>query len=87
MSVSERGNRKTRSGVVVSDKMDKTVSVLVERAFPHPVYGKIVRRSKRYLAHDEHNEANAGDRVLLMETRPLSRRKRWRVAAVLERAQ
>ncbi|MDE0021118.1 MAG: 30S ribosomal protein S17 [Candidatus Poribacteria bacterium] len=87
MSGIERGNRKTRSGVVVSDKMDKTVSVLVERAFPHPVYGKIVRRSKRYLAHDERNEANAGDRVLLMETRPLSRRKRWRVAAVLERAQ
>lgn len=87
MSGMERGNRKTRSGVVVSDKMDKTVSVLVERAFPHPVYGKIVRRSKRYLAHDEHNEATAGDRVLLMETRPLSRRKRWRVAAVLERAQ
>lgn len=87
MSDIERSNRKTRSGVVVSDKMDKTVSVRVERAFPHPVYGKIVRRSKKYLAHDERNEARAGDRVLLMETRPLSRRKRWRVAAVLERAQ
>ena len=87
MSDIERSNRKTRSGVVVSDKMDKTVSVRVERAFPHPVYGKIVRRSKKYLAHDERNEARAGDRVLLMETRPLSRHKRWRVAAVLERAQ
>ena len=91
MSSTERGgrasNRKVRTGVVVSDKMNKTVTVLVERAFPHPVYGKIVRRSKRYLAHDEHNEASAGDRVELMETRPLSRRKRWRVTAVLKRAQ
>ena len=82
----QRGKRKTRIGVVVSDKMDKTVAVRVDRAFPHPVYGKTVRRSKRVLAHDEENTCRIGDRVLLMETRPLSRRKRWRVAEIVERA-
>ena len=86
MSDEQRSGRKTRIGTVVSDKMDKTVSVQVERAFSHPIYGKTVRLSKRYLAHDENNEANAGDRVLLMETRPMSRRKRWRVAEILKRA-
>ena len=78
--------RRVLTGRVVSDKMDKTVSVAVERAFQHPMYGKIVRRSKKYLAHDEANDCGIGDRVLLMETRPLSRNKRWRVAEVLQRA-
>jgi small subunit ribosomal protein S17 len=82
----KRGIAKTRIGVVVSDKMEKTVSVLVERAFPHPVYGKTVRRSTKLLAHDEENACEVGDRVLLTETRPLSHRKRWRVTQVLERA-
>lgn len=82
----QRGNRKTRVGVVVSDKMEKTVTVLVERTFPHPMYGKTVRRSKRYLAHDEANSSHVGDRVIITETRPLSARKRWRVSEVLERA-
>lgn len=81
-----RNQRKTRIGVVVSDKMDKTVTVLVERTFPHPLYGKTVRRSKKYLAHDEENQSRVGDRVLIVETRPLSARKRWRVAEILERA-
>ena len=80
------GLRKTRMGVVVSNQMDKTVSVRVDRSFPHPIYRKIVRRSKRMLAHDEQNECQVGDRVLLAETRPLSRHKRWRVAEVLQRA-
>ncbi|MBM3214931.1 30S ribosomal protein S17 [Candidatus Poribacteria bacterium] len=82
----KRGNPKTRTGVVVSDRMDKTVSVRVERAFAHPVYGKTVRRSSKLLAHDETNDCRVGDRVMLTETRPLSSRKRWRVSAVIERA-
>jgi len=82
----QRGNRKTRVGVVVSDKMDKTVTVLVERTFQHPIYGKTVRRSKKYLAHDEENTCHVGDRVLITETRPLSARKRWRVSEIIERA-
>jgi small subunit ribosomal protein S17 len=84
--MAERAKRKTRMGVVVSDRMDKTVSVAVERAFQHKMYGKIVRRSKSYLAHDETNDCGIGDRVLLTETRPISRHKRWRVAEVLQRA-
>jgi small subunit ribosomal protein S17 len=84
--MAERAKRKTRTGVVVSDKMDKTVAVSVERAYQHPMYGKIVRRRKKYLAHDETNDCGIGDRVLLMETRPISRLKRWRVAEVLQRA-
>lgn len=82
----ERGNRKTRVGVVVSDKMQKTVTVLVERTFPHPIYGKTVRRSKRYLAHDAENTSHVGDRVIITETRPLSARKRWRVSEIIGRA-
>ena len=81
-----RGYRKTREGYVVSDKMDKTVVVAVEDRVKHPKYGKVLRRTKKYKAHDEQNECNVGDRVLLMETRPLSATKRWRVAEILERA-
>ena len=81
-----RGYRKTREGYVVSDKMDKTVVVAVEDRVKHPKYGKVLRRTKKYKAHDEQNECNVGDRVLLMETRPLSATKRWRVAKILEKA-
>ncbi len=76
--------KKVLSGVVVSDRMDKTVSVLVERQFPHPLYGKVVRRSKKYLAHDEENAYKVGDVVEIVEARPISRRKRWRVVRRLE---
>lgn len=82
----ERGRRKTRIGTVVSDKMDKTVVVLVERRYAHPLYGKQVTRSKKYHAHDENNEYRVGDRVRITETRPLSKLKRWRVSALIERA-
>src|ERR1700722_9792104 len=81
-----RGYRKVREGLVVSDKMDKTVVVEVEDRVKHPKYGKVIRRTKKYKAHDEKNECGVGDRVLLMETRPLSATKRWRVAGILERA-
>ncbi|HWO69933.1 MAG TPA: 30S ribosomal protein S17 [Actinomycetota bacterium] len=86
MSERERGRRKVRTGVVVSDRMDKTVVVKVERTFPHPLYGKTVRRSSKVYAHDEANEARVGDTVRVMETRPLSRLKRWRVVEIVERA-
>ena len=85
-SAEARGYRKTREGYVVSDKMDKTVVVAVEDRVKHPKYGKILRRTKKYKAHDEKNECGVGDRVLLMETRPLSATKRWRVAEILEKA-
>ncbi len=81
-----RGFRKTREGYVVSDKMDKTVVVAVEDRFKHPLYGKVVRRTSKLHAHDEGNAAGIGDKVLLMETRPLSATKRWRVVEILERA-
>jgi small subunit ribosomal protein S17 len=81
-----RGYRKTREGLVVSDQMDKTVVVAVEDRVKHPKYGKVLRRTKKYKAHDEQNECGVGDRVLLMETRPLSATKRWRVAEILEKA-
>lgn len=86
MSERERGRRKVRTGVVVSDRMDKTVVVEVERTFPHPLYGKTVRRSSKVYAHDEANEARVGDTVRVMETRPLSKLKRWRVVEIVERA-
>ena len=82
----KRGYRKVREGLVVSDKMDKTVVVAVEDRFKHPLYGKVVRRTSKLKAHDEANTAGVGDRVLLMETRPLSATKRWRVVEVLEKA-
>jgi len=82
----ERGNRKTRIGRVVSDKMDKTVVVAVETKVRHPLYGKTVNRTTKFKAHDENNEANINDRVSIMETRPLSKEKRWRVVEIIERA-
>ncbi len=81
-----RGNRKTMSGIVVSDKMDKSVVVQVERLVQHPVYKKYIRRRKRFMAHDEKNACGVGDRVLIRESRPLSKTKSWRVAEVLEKA-
>ena len=82
----ERGIRKTRTGLVVSDKMQKTVVVKVSRRGRHPVYEKVVRHSARYKAHDERGEAHVGDTVLIAETRPLSKDKRWRVVRVVEKA-
>jgi len=81
-----RGKRRTQIGLVVSDKMQKTVVVEVVRRGRHPLYRKIVRKNRRFKAHDEQGEAHVGDRVLISETRPLSRDKRWRVVQVLERA-
>lgn len=80
------GKRKEFIGTVVSDKMDKTVVVMVETLEKHPLYGKYVRRRKKFMAHDENNECKIGDKVLIEETRPLSKRKRWRVKQILERA-
>ena len=82
----ERNARKVREGLVVSDKMDKTVVVSVEDRVKHALYGKVMRRTSKLKAHDEANECGIGDRVLLMETRPLSATKRWRVIQVLEKA-
>lgn len=79
------GRRKVRQGTVVSDAMDKTVVVSVERQFAHPLYGKRVTRRKKYQAHDERNEYRTGDLVAIEETRPLSKRKRWRVVSLVER--
>jgi small subunit ribosomal protein S17 len=81
-----RGSRKVREGLVISDRMDKTVVVVVEDRVKHPKYGKVIRRTKKYQAHDGANACGVGDRVLLMETRPLSATKRWRVAEILEKA-
>jgi len=82
----ERGRRKVRTGVVVSDAMDKTVLVRIDRQVRHPLYGKTVRRSSKLAAHDEANDAHVGDTVRVMETRPLSKTKRWRVVEIVERA-
>lgn len=78
--------RKQRIGLVVSNKMDKTIAVEIERRLQHPIYGKYVKKSKKFIAHDEKNECTIGDTVRIMETRPLSRRKRWRLVEILERA-
>jgi small subunit ribosomal protein S17 len=86
MSNEQRSDRKVREGLVVSDKMDKTVVVAVEDRFKHALYGKVVRRTSKLKAHDEQNSCGIGDRVLLMETRPLSATKRWRVVEILEKA-
>jgi small subunit ribosomal protein S17 len=83
---SERNTRKVREGLIVSDKMDKTVVVAVEDRVKHALYGKVLRRTSKLKAHDEQNECGMGDRVLIMETRPLSATKRWRVVEILERA-
>ena len=85
-ATTQRGFRKTREGYVVSDKMNKTVTVEVEDRVQHPRYGKTIRRTTKVKAHDEGNTAGVGDRVLLMETRPLSATKRWRVVQILEKA-
>ncbi len=86
MEEGTRNDRKVREGLVVSDKMDKTVVVAVENRFKHQLYGKVVRRTSRLKAHDEQNACGVGDRVLLMETRPSSKTKRWRVVEILEKA-
>ena len=85
-ATSARRSRKTRVGKVVSDQMQKTVVVAIERRVPHPVYGKMVTRTTRLKAHDEQNASKAGDTVRIMETRPLSKDKRWRVIEILDRA-
>lgn len=81
-----RNLRKQKTGVVVSNKMDKTIAVQVERRLMHPLYGKFVKRSKKFFAHDEENTCKIGDKVRIMETRPLSKKKRWRLVEILERA-
>ena len=81
-----RSSRKTRAGVVVSAKTDKTIAVSVERLFKHPVFGKTVRKSKKFYVHDEENKAKVGDKVLIMETRPHSKTKRWRLVKITEGA-
>ena len=87
MAESQRGMRKTRIGTVVSDKMDKTVVVAVERTVTHPLYKRTMRRTKKFKAHDEENSCRAGDVVRIMETRPLSKEKRWRVVEIIRRAE
>lgn len=82
----ERNLRKQRIGVVVSDRMQKTITVSVERKVQHPIYGKFIKKSTKYTAHDEENTCNIGDVVKIMETRPLSKRKRWRLVEIIERA-
>jgi small subunit ribosomal protein S17 len=82
----DRGARKSRTGIVVSDKMEKTCVVAIERRVPHPIYGKMVTHTKRLKAHDEENSAKVGDTVRIVETRPLSKDKRWRLVEIIERA-
>jgi small subunit ribosomal protein S17 len=82
----ERNDRKERVGVVQSDKMDKTITVSVRRQMKHPMYGKYLERSSKFMVHDEDNDANEGDTVRVMETRPISKNKRWRLVEVIERA-
>ena len=85
-ATSDRNERKTRDGVVVSNKMDKTIAVAIERRLQHPIYGKFVKKTNKLIAHDANNECQIGDIVRIMEFRPLSRRKRWRLVSVLEKA-
>ena len=82
----ERQLRKTRTGLVVSNKMDKSIVVAVERKVKHPIYGKFVKKTTKFMAHDEKNDCGIGDTVLIMETRPLSKNKNWRLVEILERA-
>ena len=82
----ERNLRKTRIGMVVSDKMDKTVAVAIQDNAKHPKYGKVIKRTVKFKAHDENNECAVGDKVSIMETRPLSKEKRWRVVEIIEKA-
>ena len=82
----ERNLRKTRVGIVTSSKMEKSITVSIERKIQHPIYGKSLKRTKKFVAHDEENTCNEGDTVKIMETRPLSKRKKWRLLEVIERA-
>ena len=82
----QRGRRKTKIGTVISDKMDKSRVIAVERFLRHPLYGKFIRKTSKFVAHDENNESHTGDTVRIMETRPLSKRKRWRLLEVVEKA-
>ncbi len=82
----ERNNRKVREGIVVSDKMDKSIVIKVERKMKHPIYGNFLKRSTKFMAHDEKNECGIGDRVRIMETRPLSKNKCWRLIEIVEKA-
>lgn len=82
----ERNLRKTRIGIVVSNKMDKSITVTMERKVKHPMYGKFLKKTTKFHAHDERNEANIGDTVRLMETRPISKLKRWRLVEIIEKA-
>ena len=82
----ERGKRKVRTGLVTSDKMDKTITVNITRTMSHPLYGKIIRKHSKLMAHDEQGEAKVGDLVEVMETRPLSRKKRWRLTRIVEKS-
>jgi len=84
--MAEKTLRKQRVGVVSSNKMDKSITIVVERKLRHPIYGKFVKKTKKFVAHDEKNECNEGDTVRIMETRPLSKRKRWRLMEIIERA-
>ena len=84
--MSERNLRKTRLGVVTSNKMEKSITVSVERRLPHPIYGKYVKRTNKFMAHDEKNECQIGDLVRIMETRPMSKSKRWRLLEIVEKA-
>jgi len=84
--MTDRPLRKQRTGLVTSNKMDKTITVSVERKIKHPIYGKFVKKTKKFTAHDEKNDCNEGDTVKIMETRPLSKMKRWRLVEILQRA-
>lgn len=86
MAEAQRSQRRTRTGRVVSDRMDKSITVAVDRQIKHPIYGKYITKTTKYMAHDEKNDANNGDTVLIMSTRPLSKRKSWRLVEILERA-
>ncbi|MCC5940547.1 MAG: 30S ribosomal protein S17 [Balneolaceae bacterium] len=86
MAEAQRSQRRTRTGKVVSDRMDKSITVAVDRQIKHPIYGKFITKTTKYMAHDEMNEANEGDTVLIMSTRPLSKRKSWRLVDIIERA-
>lgn len=86
MAQPERAKRRERTGRVVSDRMDKTITVAVDRQIKHPIYGKFIRKTTKYMAHDETNDANEGDLVQIMSTRPLSKRKTWRLVEIIERA-
>lgn len=86
MAQTERAKRRERTGQVVSNRMDKTITVAVDRQIKHPIYGKFITKTTKYMAHDEENDANIGDVVQIMSTRPLSKRKTWRLVEILERA-